>query len=127
MEELKLLVGMVADLPSMALWVIAFFFAYKVAIIGSVYGVIRFVAGRLFDWLLAKKAEPPREVEYKEIRPMLDGMCIKAETEYLIAQLHRLRGKGLNIQSEYIHRQSIDWLRSAIDEKIEREKQAKAA
>lgn len=121
MEELKLLIDLVANLPAMALWVLVGFFAYKVVIIGSIYGVIRFVAGRLFDWLQQRKA---REVEYKEIRPMLEGMCIKAETDRLIAQLNRLRGKGLNIESDYIHSQSVDWLRDAIDQKIDREREA---
>lgn len=119
MEELKLLISMVAELPAMAVWVLVGFFAYKVVIIGSVYGVIRFVAGRLFDWLQQKKA---REVEYKEMRPMLDGMCIKDQTDRLIAQLHRLRGKGTGTHSEYIHSASVDWLRDAIDKKIENER-----
>lgn len=117
MQELKLLVEMVANLPSMALWVIAFFFIYKVAIIGSVYGVIRFVAGRMFDWLQAKKTAP---VEMKEIRPLIDGMCISSDGvgNALIAQIYRLRGRGLGITSEYIHKQSVEWLREAIDAKI---------
>lgn len=119
MDELRLLIEMVSKLPAMAVWVLVGFYAYKVVIIGSIYGVIRFVAGRLFDWLQQRKA---REVEYKEIRPMLDGMCIQAETDKLIAQLHRLRGKGLTIKSDYIHSQSIDWLRDAIDKKIEIER-----
>jgi hypothetical protein len=118
MDELQLLIGMVSNLPAMALWVLTGFFAYKVVVVGSIYGVIRFVGGRLFDWLQEKKA---REVEYKEIRPMLDGMCIRAEIDRLIAQIHRLRGRGVNISSEYIHTQSVDWLRDAIDKKIESE------
>lgn len=118
MDELKLLIDMVAHLPAMALWVLVGFFAYKVVIVGSIYGVIRFVAGRLFDWLQQKKA---REVEYKEMRPMIDGMCVAAQTDRLIAQLHRVRGKGIGIQSDYIHAASVDWLRDAIDKKIESE------
>lgn len=123
MEELKLLIDMVAQLPAMALWVLAGFYAYKVVIIGSIYGVIRFVGGRLFDWLQQRKA---REVEYKEVRPMLDGMCVRAQTDRLIAQLHRIRGMGVNIPTDYIHEQSVDWLREAIDMKIEKEQQGKA-
>lgn len=114
MEELRLLIEMVSHLPAMAMWVLVGFFAYKVAIVGSIYGVIRFVAGKLFDWLRAEKTK----VEYREIRPVLDGMCVKAATELLIGQLHRLRGKGLSIPSEYIHEKSVDWLRDAIDDKI---------
>lgn len=125
MQELKLLVEMVANLPSMALWVIAFFFVYKVAIIGSVYGVIRFVAGRMFDWLQAKKTAP---FETKEIRPLIDGMCISSDgvSNALIAQIYRLRGRGLGFTSDYIHRQSVEWLREAIDAKIA-EDEAKTA
>lgn len=121
MDELRLLIELVASLPAMAIWVLAGFYAYKVAVIGSIYGVIRYVSGRLFDWLEKKKA---REVEYKEIRPMLDGVCIRAETDRLITQLHRLRGRGLSVPSDYIHAQSIDWLRDAIDRKIESERAA---
>lgn len=122
MEELKLLVEMVANLPSMALWVIAFFFIYKVAVVGSIYGVIRFVAGKVHDVIVARKA---REVEYKEIRPMLDGMCILGITrDELVAQIHRLTGRGLTSKSEYIHRQSVAWLREAIDDKIKKDEAA---
>lgn len=42
MEVLKLLIEMVKDLPQMALWAIVIFFLYKVVVIGSIYGVIRF-------------------------------------------------------------------------------------
>lgn len=112
MEELKILVDMVAHLPQMALWVLLGFLVYKLAVVGSIYGTIRFAVDKLHDYLVKRK------VEYKEIRPMLDGMCIKSETERLIAQIHRVRGRGVNIKSEYIHEQSVDWLREAIDDKI---------
>lgn len=115
MEELKLLVDMVAHLPQMALWVVAAFLVYKMSVLASIYGTIRYVTGQTVAWLREKKAAP---VEYKEIRPMLDGMCIPAETEAFIAQIHRIRGKGVSIPTSFIHRQSVDWLRQAIDDKI---------
>lgn len=114
MEELKLLTEMVAGLPSMALWVIALFFAYKVVCVGSIYGVIRFCVEK---WYLYK-ITPKHELIVKELRPTIDGMCIKAETESFIAQLNRIRGKGCGFDTEYIHKQSVNWLREAIDEKI---------
>ena len=121
MEELKLLVEMVRDLPQMALWVIAFFFVYKVAVIGSIYGVIRLAIVKWHSW----KTTPKHALETKEIRPMLDGMCIRGELNSLIGQLHRLRGRGIGISSEYIHRQSVDWLREAIDDRIAKDEEAK--
>lgn len=120
MEELKLLIEMVASLPTMAVWVLVGFFAYKVVVVGSIYGVIRFVSARLFDWLQQQKA---REVEYKDIRLMLDGICIHTEKDRLLSQLHRLKGKGVSVQSDYIHGQSVEWLRDAIDKKIASEAQ----
>jgi hypothetical protein len=40
-------------------------------------------------------------------------------------QLRRVRGKGTNINSDYIHGCSVDWLREAIDEKIAKDEAAK--
>lgn len=119
MDELKLLIGMVTGLPAMAVWVLAGYLAYKLALVGSTFGIARLVVVRMFDWLSTAKA---REVEYKEIRPMLDGLCVRGETDRLIAQLHRLKGKGVSIKTDYIHGASVDWLREAIDAKIESER-----
>jgi uncharacterized membrane protein YhiD involved in acid resistance len=119
MEELKILVDMVAHLPTMAVWVLCGYLVYKVAVVGSIYGVIHFGLAQLFGWLKTNKA---REVEYKELRVMLDGVCIRAAIEPLMAQLHRLRGKAVSIDSSYIHDSSVEWLREAIDAKIALEK-----
>lgn len=90
-----------------------FFFFYKLFIVGSIYGVIRLGIDRLHSWLTTRK------VEYKEIRPILDGICIKTSTDALIAQIYRLKGRGITgVNSDYIHSQSVDWLREAIDEKV---------
>ena len=123
MDELKALIELVAKLPTLTVWVLLGYLVYKLAVVGSTYGVIRLALIRLFDWLQQRKA---REVEYKEIRPMLDGVCIRAHSDKLIAQLHRLRGKGLSIESSYIHEQSIDWLREAIDAQVERDSLTKS-
>jgi hypothetical protein len=122
MEELKILVGMVAGLPSMALWVAVLFFGYKVAVVGSIYGVIRFSVDKLHSVLVTRKT---REVEYKEIRAMIDGICVTGAVDPLIAQLHRLKPMSYTDRRKdapYIHANAVDWLRGAIDEKMEREK-----
>ncbi|HYF16323.1 MAG TPA: hypothetical protein VEA40_00540 [Ramlibacter sp.] len=122
MDEVKELIGMLNAMPALALWVLVGFWAYKVIVVGSIYGVIRFVVGKLAEVLMARKA---REVEYKEIRPMLDGICITGETDRLMAQLHRLRGVGVGIDSKYIHGASVDWLRQAIDDRMEKDRASK--
>lgn len=116
MEELKLLVEMVAGLPSMVLWVVAFFFVYKVIVIGSVYGVIRFVTQKLYEWGVSERR--------KEIRPMLDGICIHGTVNGVMDQLNRVAGRGTGIGGKYIHNVSVKWLEEAIDDKIEKDKQA---
>jgi hypothetical protein len=134
MEELKLLVGMVADLPSMALWVIAFFFAYKVTIIGSVYGVIRFVVEKAHNAYITRKTLPPA-VQEISLEDKLKGICITSDStlNLLLLQIQRVRGKRTSFENQnswgfseaYIHTCSVDWLREAITEKEERDKEEK--
>lgn len=52
---------------------------------------------------------------------IVKGLCIREEFEPLMQQLYRLCGKNVNIDSDYIHSQSIKWLREAITEKEERD------
>lgn len=117
MDELKMLVEMVANLPQLALWVAVGFWAYKVVFIGSIYGVIRFGIAKTHDYLVHRKTIPS-EVKQVEVRAMLDGICIGGQVDPLMAQLRRVAGRGLGINSEYIHRDSVGWLRDAIDDKI---------
>ena len=86
MEELKMLVQMVADLPNAALWVIAALFAYKVCIVGSIYGVIRLAIVKTHDWLITPRHEL-RKVSV-EMEGMIRGMVITQHQEAFIAQLN---------------------------------------
>lgn len=115
MEELKLLIAMVKDLPSMAIWLLAIFFAYKVMIVGSIYGVIRFGIDRLHSWLTT----PKQRLEQVDITGVINGMTITQDGSHdaLVSQLNRLRGKATGIRSNYIHSTSVNWLREAIDAK----------
>lgn len=119
MEELKLIIEMVANLPAMALWVLIGFWIYKTLIIGSIYGVIRLAIIKTHDWLTRPKT--------REVRPLIDGMCVTGCKDELIDQLKRIRGKGISISSEYIHGDSVGWLRDAIDDKIAKDAAKKAA
>lgn len=109
MDELKLLIDLVSNLPAMAVWVLVGFYAYKVMVIGSIYGLIRFTILKVHDWLVA-----PKQVELK-----LAGMTI-SETVLLslAAQLQRLSTK-----TGYLHASDVAALAQAID-KIEAEKRS---
>lgn len=110
MDELKLLIEMVASLPSMALWVLVGFFCYKVVVIGSIYGVIRLAIVKSHDWL----TNPKR----KEITPLLDGVVISGSMDSLLAQIRRVRNRAHQTSSSYIHGGDVIWLMQAIDDKI---------
>lgn len=104
MEELKVIIDMIASLPQLALWVLVGFWAYKVIVIGSIYGAIKFVAQKLFD-------------VFSKPRPMdLDGIVIDKKTStYLVGQLSRIAS------TNYIHHSDVVWLADAITEKAQRE------
>lgn len=121
LDELKVLLEMFAQLPDLALWGAIGFLIYKLAIIGSIFGVLKFTVEKLHDWAVKRK------LETKEFRmvDLVHGIVIDKEDNLkeLIAQIKRIRGKGLTYTtSEYIHTSSIEWLRFAIDAQEEREK-----
>lgn len=113
MDELKILVDMVANLPSMALWVIAAFWAYKVIVIGSVYGLIRFGIEKLHNYLIK-----PKEV----IRKVDLGKDIVNEdvANSLLALIQETLGVN-GYSHVYIHQHHVEWIRTAVREKKERD------
>jgi hypothetical protein len=126
MEELKLLVQMVASLPTLAIYVIIAFYIYKVTIIGSIYGVIRFAVGKLHDWAVTRKTLPTitQTIRFEDI---LNGITLNDEDvkKELIMQIKRVCGKNVGIDSDYIHGRSVEWLRQAIDDKELKDAKAK--
>lgn len=51
LNVLKTLIEMVAGLPLLSVWVLAGFLAYKLAIVGSIYGVLHKLIERTFELL----------------------------------------------------------------------------
>jgi hypothetical protein len=115
MEELKMLIDMVAALPEMALWVVILFWMYKTLVLGSIYGVIRLAINKAHDVFIQ------RRIKYVDFRPMIDGLVIQASCDALMTQILRLRNRAIKDNSKYIHDSDVNWLREAIDEKIARE------
>lgn len=125
MEELKILIDMVSDLPEMAIWVLVLFFIYKVVIVGSIFGVIK-SAIKSIEFGMQRWHEVKTFPEHKKVvvdaTTKIDRLTISGEFDFLIDQLDRLVGMATNIDTPYIHNQDIIWLRDAISEKIQREK-----
>lgn len=104
MEELKIIIDMIASLPQLALWVLVGFWAYKVIVIGSIYGTVKFIAQKLFDAFTK-----PKEMS-------LDGMTMNKEVSALLTgQISRIAS------TNYIRHADVVWLADAITEKAQRE------
>lgn len=111
MEELKALIGMVNQLPQLALWVLIGFWAYKVICVGSIYGIIRFIVDRFVKWRTAP-------VQYQ-----IKSKTIDADVLHLLElQISRLGGEGYY---NYIHKNDVKWLQTAIDERFAKEQEEK--
>ena len=108
MEELKILVEMVAELPDMALWVIGFFFAYKLFILGSMYGVARLAIVKLHDWLTRERVVKTRialgrhlisSVSVERVDAIIESIKISTGTYIHNSDLDRLE-KAIAIMKE---------------------------
>lgn len=73
MEELKLLVESIANLPDLAIWVIAMYFFFKLAIVGSIFGIIRLFISKVYDYFdnktntIKEKNKAELDIKQKEI------------------------------------------------------------
>jgi hypothetical protein len=70
MELLKELLETLKDTPSMAVWVLAIYFAYKALIVYAAYGFGRYVVGKVHDVITFKKVV---EVEVEKLFVYQDG------------------------------------------------------
>lgn len=108
-EELKILIEAVANLPNAALWVLSGYLFYKVCIIGSIYGVIRFSVEKLHDWAVTKKTEVTPVDMTKQVACISESVAMS-----LVNQVIRLHGVN-GINSTYIHASDVAKLSQAID------------
>ena len=112
MDELKVLIEALAEMPTLAIWVVAMYFFFKIVVIGSVYGVIRYVTMQIHDWAVKKK-EP--DLIVKQNNMVLDGKFITSlrddpsEFERL---MKRLPARDLS----YIFESDINMVHVALDE-----------
>ena len=105
MEELKLLIEMVSNLPSLAIWVLVGYLVYKIVVIGSIYGLARFGIEKLHDWLTHKA---PRGFDPDK----MVGVINDAKNPLAI-QLNRIKR-----DSPYIHLSDVAWLERVLDEAL---------
>lgn len=111
MDELETLVKMVAALPTLTVWVLVGYLVYKVAIIGSIYGVIRLAIERLYGYLTrAPHPLPPLPVP-PPVPLTFGGIVINKDVaDALVHQVMRLPSTG-----GYIHAHDVTNLARLID------------
>lgn len=109
MDELKLLIEMVANLPTLAVWVLVGFLCYKISVVGSIYGVIHLAIVKFHDW--ATRPPPPKVLT-------LRGKTISQDVaDRLETAVTRIPGnKGLL----YIHNDDVSALEEAIQLVLEK-------
>lgn len=99
MEQLKVLIELVAGLPSLTVWVLVGFLLYKIVVVGSIYSVARLLIIKLHHAITRSK-------EFT-----IDEVPVNAETAVaLTKQLSRLLGGGF-----FYKMQDVEKLRKALD------------
>lgn len=111
LDELKMLIDLVSKLPQLALWVLIGLFAYKVCVVGSIFGVARLLIVKLHSWMTTPKHEL-----VKVDRVLAGSVISEGVLHELLAQFGRLQGTA-----GYIHSSDVARLRAAIDDKIAKE------
>lgn len=100
-------------------------YGYKVAVIGGIYSVIRFVIDRIHTAYLT----PKHTLQVIDIEAKLRSMTITGCYEDLLAQLDRLTGIHLGsvvdptAGGRYVHTEDVAWLCQAIDDKLDKEEE----
>lgn len=112
MDELKLIIEAIAGLPTIMVWVLLGYLVYKLAVVGSIYGLIKFTVQKAYDAHVARKRE--------ELTVLLDGLEFDehATKSELLKQLRRLQfiGKPGEYSTQKIHgNYGVKLLRKTID------------
>lgn len=121
-EEIKELLTLIQQVPDMVLHVLAGFAIYKtIVFLGTsvgIYSTIRFVVAKWHDFQV-KKMEKPQIIEHKvgEFFITHDGTY-----EMFMSVVSGLRNTRTTIGSSYIHKQDVQYLLDALNEKKERER-----
>ena len=121
-EELKTLLDMVAELPTMALWLLGGFFLFKLIVYLSTTGAIVYGLKLLFDTVITcwKTERPPRK--FQQSVKLDDEVIDDVTKERFLTFLKRCK-KTTGI---YLHNTDLRWLEEAVRDKEIKDFQGKA-
>lgn len=119
-EELKVLLEMLAKVPNAALWAVGAVFLYKLTIYlattGSVVMVLRLAIERLHSYKAEslKPLPPPPPPPPQEHVWKIEGLCITTSGDVVPRLKSLLEQLAQDGGSPYLHKYHIDWLNDAI-------------
>ena len=110
-ELLTMIIELVKAVPEMAIWVLVIIYGYKIAIAGTVYGCIKFTVKTACKCIVEKSRT-------EDVTYLIDDIECYSKGG-LMSQLQRLA--DMRSGTGRIHDTDVNWLKGAIDEKLERE------
>ena len=105
MEEIEQLILLINKLPTLAIWVLIGFFAYKTIVIGSTYGIIKLAIVKIHDWLTYKKG-----VHTVTIKELAGCSVTCSDLVYLQQIVSKLKANEYSYLSDVRMRAVIDFL-----------------
>lgn len=118
-EELKVLLEMLAKVPNAALWAVGAVFLYKLTIYLATTGSVVMLAKLAIERLHSYKTEkltpkpvpptPPQEHVWK-----VEGLCITHTGDVVPRLKSLMEALARDGDSDYLHQYHIDWLNDAV-------------
>ena len=116
-QILEVLKGLSGPVLWVGLIIIVCLFTFKIVVVGSIYGVIKYAIEKTHSAI----TQPKHKRKIIAVEEQLDGITLTAGSGRLLAVVSTIRRPTL----DYIHEMDIAWLESAIEEKKLRDEAAK--
>lgn len=125
MEELKSLIEMVKDAPNLVVGLVAIYFFFKIVVVGSIYGTLRYGITK-FNESYKSKVEANKQVELDRLKASrsveeskeLNGLLVNDEATYALTDLLKLLRSYNGINSKFVHASDIEKLNKIFKEKV---------
>ena len=112
-ELIKEAGSVLKELPDIAVYILVGILFYKIAILGSIFGIVKLAINKTHDLLTR-----PKEVTHRYcLGDYLLDDAAKARFEDLLSEMH----KRTNSSFKYLYESDFDFAIRAFREKIERE------
>lgn len=109
MDVFNSIIELVKALPDLAVWILVIFYGFKVVVVGSIYGTIRFVVDRIAAaWEASRKFPQPK---IYSVKGRTDGIVVCCDDAHAFELLRSASKNGTGL-----HGPDIDWAVSVLKE-----------